>query len=298
MQLARDLPGRDNQVVTAWAGIIESSWLSHGVRAYAESDVVPYPHDAELPAAALFIVGDSEHWYASAAGQAAQAVWLAATDPQRETAVCLSLCGRWAPPNGIPSNLDNMDLPVAVMRGVGEVRTTTYGTHGAVTSLEVTPATRPSRPGTIWLPSWVWDPHPLTGRPVSEAAAYLTHDQLFAWPVPAPSGVGPGQRWLCPQPPGTRLWWTLMAFSITVAGHDVILTEPGGSWHKNEVTQTRATAMAATAEQWQWVAQTWPEQARALRLNHVVIAQHDPAPETEKWLSSIYPDANVTYGFG
>lgn len=298
-----ELPGENNLVVFGFGHLVERSWADIGATPYAMDEVTPYPAEAALPRAALFVVGDREHWYVSAESQAAQVAWLAATEPDRETALCLLYDGMSRQDTTIPTAYDSTDLPVAAIDGIGEVRTTTYGTHGAVTRLETWRATREPRPGTVWLPRWTWDPHPLSDTQVSGVVPYLSHHKLFE-NSSLPVGIGPGQRWLCPQVPGTLLWWRLMALSLTTPGHDIVFGNPIEDVDLvrrlqgvRRTAAARPTAMAATAEQWTWVAERWGDGVGELELQHVVIVERESSAATEQWLGHAFPRARVSYGF-
>jgi len=300
MQQDEQLAGADNRVFSVWAGPASWTWRERGTAPYAKG-VVPYPEDAVLPRAAIFVVGNREYWYDSAASQAAHAAWLAATDPGRETAVCLSLAGsseaRSATAMGVVN--EGADLPLGSMDGIGEVRTTTYGTHAAITTLEIASADREPVPGTIWLSGGGrWErPQPPSSGPALGKIPYLMHHELFTAPSPAPAGIQPGLRWLCPHQPGTLLWWRLVAFSLTTPGHDVVLIEPGGRHWKSDAAKTKATAMGATAAQWSWVRDNWGSEVSELGLEHVVIVERNSSPATERWLRGVFPRARITYGF-
>lgn len=208
MQQELQLRGEGNRVVTLFGRVFERSWSEIAATPYAHSAESWYLADAVPPRAALFVVGDMEHWYASAADDAAHAAWFAATDPGRETAICLKHPGGQELPSTMPGVDDGGDLPCRAIDGISEVRTTTYGTHGATTRLEISPSSREPIPGTIWLPGWAWDPrrqmwdsrrpgYVWTGE-VTGITRYLTHHDLFVAPTSPPEGIDSGQRWLIP----------------------------------------------------------------------------------------------------
>ncbi len=298
MEQRTQLAGEDNLVISVWGRPIAKTWRDRGTTAYAQGDVIPYPDGAQIPRAALFAVGDREHWYDSAVEQAAHAAWLAATDADRETAISLRVGAPAHAAHAMETLDEDTGLPVGPMEGIGAVHTTTYGTHGAITELEISPASREPFPGRVWLPGigrWERSRPSGTGGETRKTC-YLTHHELFIEPTSVLAGVGTGQRWLCAQVPGTRVWWSLMALSLTTPGHDVVLTEPGGSSWKRDAQEARATAMAATSDQWGWVVSNWGDEARELGLAHAVIVEDEPSPATEQWLCSVFPGVHVSYG--
>lgn len=291
-----DPAGADNAVVSRGDS---RTWREHGLTRYGLPEVVPYPRHTQLPRAALFRVGDWQFWYDSAVSQAAHAVWLAATDKGRETAIRLLPARDAGPRMGSEILEEESRLPVESMAGIGEVCTPTFGTHGALTRLTIKPATRAPFPGRIWLTDAAvrapYDPDQ-RAREDWTRTPYLTHAQLFSGGAFA-GEPGTRTRWLCPQVPGTLLWWKVMAFSLTTPGNDVVLVDSRDVHWKETVLAAGATAMAATPGQWAWVAGNWGSEVSDIGLEEVVIAQSGPSPAAERWLRLVLPRARISYGW-
>lgn len=257
--------GAGNRVVIADGEGFDGTWEELGRLRYAESGHhFPGPALDDLPAAAAFLTADLV--------APAQAAWLAATDPTRETLVATS--GRVAEEQRTEFRGDGL----AVVNAAPGPSTDQLTQH-------VDPATqqRDPQPGRVWLLT-----SGSTGRPkqVAHTMASLT----------TVGGNQPARTWLCPYTPGAYAWWQVVTLSLTLPGQDIVFVDGAQPdvWPQRAL-DAGVTAASGTPTFWRQAIFRSGDTLAQLALEQVTLGGEPVDQAILTQLGELFPKARISW---
>lgn len=256
MSLSRP-PGSANRVVVTGDRSFDGSWAQLAQAPYALSGPVTTPL-SELPSAAAFLTSDLL--------AAAQAAWLAASDPGRETLIAAA--GRVG------------DEQRAELRSAG---LSIVGSDGVTTRVEHPEHEREVEAGRIWLLT-----SGSTGRPKQVAH---TLDSLTTV-----GGDQPSRTWLCPYTPGAYAWWQVVTLSLGLPGQDIVFVDGARpeSWPQ-QALDAGVTAASGTPTFWRQAIFRSGETLARLPLEQVTLGGEPVDQAILTQLSELFPRARVSW---
>lgn len=250
--------GAGNRVVIPGPAGFDGTWEQLSREPYAGAGL-DGPTLAELPAAAAFL----------AAGplEAAQAAWLAASDPQRETLIAAE------------TRVDAEQAAQLRRDGLALVRRTPEP------DVVVEPADpeREPAPGRVWLLT-----SGSTGRPkqVAHTIASLT----------TVAGDQPARTWLCPYTSGAYAWWQVVTLSLTLPGQDVVFVDGArpDEWPQQALA-AGVTAASGTPTFWRQAIFRSGETLARLPLQQVTLGGEPVDQAVLTQLAELFPQARVSW---
>lgn len=245
-----DLPGADNRVVV---GDFDGTWAQLAEATYGTTDEV-----FDGPKASAFLVAGHR--------AAAQAAYLAATDPQRETLI-------------------------ATEARVADEQAEDFRTAGLALvresdgQLVIDEPTQPhdAEAGRVWLLT-----SGSTGRPkqVAHTVSSLT----------TVAGQQPKRTWLCPYTPGAYAWWQVVTLSLTLPGQDVVFVEPSQleGWPQRAL-EAGVTAASGTPTFWRQALWRNGDTMAQLKLEQITLGGEPVDQAILDSLRAIYPQARISW---
>lgn len=242
--------GLNNRVVI---GDFDGTWEELAAAAYGESTVSLTP-----PAATAFLVAGHR--------AAAQAAYLAATDPHRETLIATNARVAQEQADGFVAS------GLALVRDV----------DGTVDVIEPDEH-RAAEAGRVWLLT-----SGSTGRPkqVAHTISSLT----------TVGGDQPARTWLCPYTPGAYAWWQVVTLSLNLPGQDIVFVEPSQleEWPQQALA-AGVTAASGTPTFWRQALWRNGDVLAKLKLEQITLGGEPVDQAILDRLREVFPTARISW---
>lgn len=257
--------GAGNRVVVADGYGFDGTWAELAQLRYAETGHhFPGPALGDLPAAAAFLTADLL--------APAQAAWLAATDPARETLIATA--GRVVD----EQREELRESGLAIVRAEP-------GPHSDQLTQHVDPAKqqRDPHPGRVWLLT-----SGSTGRPKQVAH---TLDSLTTV-----AGGQPARTWLCPYTPGAYAWWQVVTLSLTLPDQHIVFVDGARpeEWPRRAL-DAGVTAASGTPTFWRQAIFRSGDTLAQLPLEQVTLGGEPVDQAILDQLAELFPQARISW---
>ena len=242
--------GLGNRVVV---GDFDGTWDELAAALYGATSTT-----IDAPSAAAFLVSGHR--------AAAQAAYLAATDPQRETLIATQ------------ARVADEQAEDFRTSGLALVRE-----DGSDVAIAEPAQTRTAEAGRVWLLT-----SGSTGRPkqVAHTISSLT----------TVAGQQPARTWLCPYTPGAYAWWQVVTLSLTLPGQDVVFVEPSEleEWPQQALA-AGVTAASGTPTFWRQALWRNGDVLAQLNLEQITLGGEPVDQALLDRLREVFPNARISW---